>query len=155
MKDTSQVSIVYDNKAHKYEKVMKSFRYHFMLNQVIKSSLSNLNLKSPKILDIGCGTGLSTLEIKRYFPSAETYGLDCSEEMLKIYQDRFPHIQTILGDFNTPNKFTHLLNKKPFSFQSDSFDLIISAGAISEYGNPKTAIPFIHTLLKEKGILKK
>ncbi len=35
-----------------------------------------------KILDLGCGTGSTTLMVKRAFPSAEVIGLDLSPQML-------------------------------------------------------------------------
>ena len=41
-----------------------------------------------RVLDLGCGTGLLTLMIKQYVPTARVTGLDGDEEVLKIARDK-------------------------------------------------------------------
>jgi ubiquinone/menaquinone biosynthesis C-methylase UbiE len=41
-----------------------------------------------RILDLGCGTGSTTLVLKRAFPTAEVVGLDLSPHMLVVAQDK-------------------------------------------------------------------
>ena len=41
-----------------------------------------------RVLDLGCGTGLLTLMIKRSVPEAQVTGLDADEEVLKIAREK-------------------------------------------------------------------
>ncbi len=38
---------------------------------------------SGRVLEMGCGTGRNLIEVARRYPTAEVYGIDISEEMLK------------------------------------------------------------------------
>ncbi|MDJ0660946.1 MAG: class I SAM-dependent methyltransferase [Crocosphaera sp.] len=46
--------------------------------------LKTITLKPKKILDLGCGTGTNTLNLKKMFPEALVLGLDLSPYMLVI-----------------------------------------------------------------------
>lgn len=51
----------------------------------VRESLVNAIQGSPRrILDLGCGTGTTTLMVKRRFPEAEVIGLDLSPYMLVV-----------------------------------------------------------------------
>jgi len=43
-----------------------------------------------QILDFGCGAGRSLPHLKRYFPNAELWGFDVSEDSLKVARERMP-----------------------------------------------------------------
>lgn len=49
-----------------------------------------LDKKPSKILDFGCGTGRDTEYIKKYFPKAEIFGCDISQESLKLAEKYLP-----------------------------------------------------------------
>lgn len=50
------------------------------------------------ILDFGCGTGRSLEYIQKYFPEAEVYGCDVSEESLKIAANIIPEERLFVND---------------------------------------------------------
>lgn len=53
----------------------------------VRESLVNAIQGVPRrILDLGCGTGTTTLMLKRRFPNAEVVGLDLSPQMLVVAQ---------------------------------------------------------------------
>jgi len=55
----------------------------------VRESLVNAIQGSPRrILDLGCGTGTTTLLLKRRFPQAEVVGLDLSPHMLVVAQHK-------------------------------------------------------------------
>ena len=57
---------------------------------------------APKVLDLGAGTGLSTLFLLERFPGAQVTLLDFSEEMLAVARERFednPDINYVVGDY--------------------------------------------------------
>lgn len=55
-------------------------------------------LKPRRILDLGCGSGLSTLELRRAFKGAEIVGADISPDMLKAAAKRLPGVKFVAGD---------------------------------------------------------
>ena len=56
------------------------------------------DLKPRRILDLGCGSGLSTVELARAFPDAELIGVDLSPDMLKAAAKRLPKVRFLQGD---------------------------------------------------------
>ena len=51
-----------------------------------------------RVLDLGCGSGLSTLELRRAYPQAEIVGVDLSPDMLAAAARRLPDASFIEGD---------------------------------------------------------
>ncbi len=150
MQDSLKIKEVYNKRAKVYDKLMSKIRYHLTLKAILNSIELDMP-KNSKILDLGCGTGLATQILSIRYPNSEILGLDYSEEMLKLYQERFSQIRTIIGDFNQQNNFQTYPAKRLTSFKPDSFNLIVSTGAVSEYGDIGRVVPFIHELLKEEG----
>jgi len=54
-----------------------------------------------RALDLGCGSGLSTLELRRAFPEAEIVGVDLSPDMLSAAAKRLPEARFLEGDVAT------------------------------------------------------
>ena len=57
-----------------------------------------------------------------------------------------------LGDFNNGKDFYSYPENEKIKLSYNSYDLIISTGALSVYGNLNKAIPFVYGLLKDNGI---
>ncbi|MEZ4814770.1 MAG: class I SAM-dependent methyltransferase [Bdellovibrionota bacterium] len=79
----------------------------------IKKYPSNEKLK---ILDIGCGTGHFTAELKRHFPMSEVVGLDLSPWYLKEAEKKFP-------DSGIEWKFC---KAEKLDFEDNAFDVVTS-----------------------------
>ena len=79
---------------------------------IVKEKIKN----SPKrILDFGCGDGLSCELLKKVFPQAEVVGVDVSEESIKIAKERGCNCEFFVYDgFKLP-------------FEDEEFDLIFSS----------------------------
>jgi len=74
--------------------------YNEMLTALINAIPNNKD--SPKILDLGCGTGNITQKALNRFPEAEVTCLDLSENMIEIAKDKlssYENIEYIVGDF--------------------------------------------------------
>ena len=64
-----------------------------------KDLISRIELVNPKrILDVGCGSGNSTHELKKRWPNAEIIGIDNSSTMIEKAQLLYPEIDFRLMD---------------------------------------------------------
>lgn len=58
---------------------------------VREGAVEALRSQPRRILDLGCGTGSTTLQLKQRFPEAEVIGLDLSPDMLVMAQYKSSH----------------------------------------------------------------
>ncbi len=83
---------------------------------VREALINKIRVKPQYILDLGCGTGSTTLMLQEKFPIAEVIGLDLSPYML-IVADYKARIKDV------PIKWVHCDAKKT-NFKGNNFDLI-------------------------------
>ena len=96
---------------------------------------SMMKMKSGKALDLGCGTGNYTLELKKR--GFDVIGLDASEGMLKIARSK--GLNCIKGDaYSLP-------------FPDESFDLVLSVTMFEFIHEPEKVLVEIHRVLKPGG----
>ncbi|MBX7057866.1 MAG: class I SAM-dependent methyltransferase [Leptospirales bacterium] len=105
----------------------------------------------PRILDLGIGTGLASAALLRALPSAEITGIDFSQSMLSICERRLPAARLLRGDFHDWSALRTHRSGLPSSLSAEDFDLIVSAGAIFEYGHARRIIPLIQRSLRPGG----
>ncbi|WP_346291485.1 class I SAM-dependent methyltransferase [Sphaerothrix gracilis] len=86
---------------------------------VRQALVEQVKTKPRRILDLGCGTGSTTLLLKQAFPEAEVVGLDLSPYMLKVAADK---AQTQALDIT----FTHG-QAEATEFPAASFDLVTAS----------------------------
>lgn len=97
-----------------------------------------------RILDLACGTGISTLAIANRYPQAHVIGVDLRDEYLdiarrKVQQLKRPRIEFVSSraeDYRT----------------TDPFDCI-SASYLPKYADLNLLIPSLHRMLKPDGVL--
>jgi trans-aconitate 2-methyltransferase len=67
--------------------------------QPVRDLISRIQLPDPRrIIDLGCGPGNSTEELRRRWPAAEIIGLDSSQEMIEQARRAFPEGTWVAGD---------------------------------------------------------
>jgi 2-polyprenyl-3-methyl-5-hydroxy-6-metoxy-1,4-benzoquinol methylase len=103
-------------------------------------------LKPRRILDMGCGGGLSTLPLAAAFPGAEIYGVDIASPMLRYGHGR----AEALG---VPVHFSQQ-NAGHTNFADGSFDLVVSNLLLHEIPQKLTRqiIKECHRLLSPGGV---
>lgn len=151
MEESLKIREMYDKRASAYDSLLKKWRYHYTVRKILGSIDIDIS-KNARILDIGCGTGLATEILSSRFANAKLTGLDYSEEMLYLYKERFPRVEIISGDFNGGKIFYRFDDRKKVKLNNRSFDLVVSTGAVSEYGKKDVVIPLIYRLLHDGGI---
>ena len=82
--DLSYIKSLFDGFAYSFDNILTELGYSVpeTIAEYLKNNLKTKLFKKQQILDIGCGTGLCTEELKKYFPNEEYYGVDISEKML-------------------------------------------------------------------------
>ena len=107
-----------------------------------KEVLKEINWKSKKVLDVGCGPGIMAMELVKR--DCDFWGMDLSLEMLK-------QGNKIFG----PNRKVHFFTgtAENLCFSNNAFDAVISMGVIEFVNNDELAIKEMIRVLQPGGIL--
>lgn len=97
-------------------------------------------MKFQRILDVGCGTGMSTSPLVLAWENAEIIGIDLSKEMLEKAREILPTVTFIQRDCSKP------------LFDVGTFDLIFSNAFIQWLPNQEEFIENAFSMLNENGI---
>jgi demethylmenaquinone methyltransferase/2-methoxy-6-polyprenyl-1,4-benzoquinol methylase len=95
----------------KLELIGKELRTDTQLKDFIKPTY--------KLLDVGCGTGIST----GFFKAKEKYGVDPSKSLIRIARKNYPTITFTVG------------SAEQLLYKDKQFDIIISLTAIQNFDN--------------------
>lgn len=107
-----------------------------------KDLISRIEVINPKkILDVGCGSGNSTHELKKRWPNAEIIGIDNSKAMIEkarsLYDDTKFILQDATDDLSALGKF----------------DIIFSNAAIQRIPDHENLIKSLYNSLEDNGVL--
>ena len=110
-----------------------------------EKAIAAIKHKPQHILDLGCGTGSSTLMLKQAYPRAEVTGLDLSPYMLKIAEHKGKQADL---NINWQQGLAEATN-----FENAAFDLISIAFLFHEtpIEISQSVLKECHRLLKPKG----
>lgn len=110
--------------------------------QPAKDLISRIEKDNPaRIIDIGCGTGNSTAELKKRWPNAEIVGIDRSPHMIQKAKTDYPDIKWELSDASG--------NLKSLG----SFDVVFSNAAIQWMPNHNQLLEKLFNMLNKGGVL--
>ncbi|NUN14583.1 MAG: class I SAM-dependent methyltransferase [Myxococcales bacterium] len=132
----------------KFDNVASSYDWLTSLNPGYRKHLTwsakRLGLgPTPRILDLCCGTGISTEALLDVYPGAKIVALDASLQMLECAKRkrRLSNVQFIHGNAENPRQFG----------VNDSFDGIMMAYGIRNVPGRDTCLANILTLLRPLG----
>ena len=85
------------------------------------------SMKQPRVLEIGCGTGILTRKLFEKYPGAQFDITDISKEMLDVCSQKHPHRNAtfFILDGENPNLFK-------------TYDLIVSSMSIQWFTSPNS-----------------
>ena len=149
--DSNHIASMFDDIAPTYDKlnhilslnVDKSWRRKAVKR--LKKSLAYV--ANPKILDVACGTADSTIQIAKSIVNAEISGIDISDGMLKIGEEKVE--QQELSD-----RISFL--KSPaenIDFQDNTFDAVFVAFGVRNFSDRMKGLGEIMRVLKTNGTL--
>jgi len=116
-----------------------------LLKYTIKAYKVLPRIKSPRILDVGCGTGIPTIELAKLSKGHVT-GIDIDEDSLDILKRKIEN----KGLKNQISVIKESINN--MDFPKESFDIIWSEGAVFVIGFEKS-IDKWRVYLKSNGFL--
>ncbi len=118
-----------------YDKIAKGYNELHKEEQEKKLKIIKQYIKPQQdelLLDIGCGTGISTNW------NCKCIGIDPSKELLKIAKQNYPNKKFILG------------NAEELPFPNNHFDIIISLTAAQNFVDIEKAVQEINRVAKDK-----
>jgi predicted TPR repeat methyltransferase len=142
---------IYDRRAEKYDALMTAYRYPPAVRDIVGRAAAAVPAGG-KVLDVGCGTGFALEAVAGRRPDVQLTGLDIATGMLGVCRAKLPGTRLIIGDFNNPGRYQTFPENGPARLDDD-YDLIISTGAVSEYGHLPTTLPLLRRHLKAGGLL--
>ena len=117
-------------------------KYNFFYNLAYKLG-EFLNIQSfHKVIDIGCGYGVSVNAIKNEFKTNNVIGIDISEEMINFGKNLYPHLKLIVGD-----------GEEILKLFREKFDIAVYNASIFIFPDTLTAFKNAYEILSENGIL--
>ena len=108
--------------------------WSFLLKYYFLLSLRKLLPKEPtqrRVLEIGCGAGVSTIIFKKWFPNAFITAIDYDETEIKMAKIRLKNLKNII---------VLRADATALPFSAGSFDLVIETNTFHHIKNWQTAI---------------
>ncbi len=141
LKDPDNVKAFYAKWADDYDHQMTHNLNYVSPEFIARAMQQFLVNKDAKILDMGCGTGLTASQM---FISGYTqlYGIDLSAEMVKVAAERGIYTGLKTADIN-----------HPLDYDDDAFDGVISSGTFTHGHVGAQPLAEIFRILKPDGIL--
>jgi 2-polyprenyl-3-methyl-5-hydroxy-6-metoxy-1,4-benzoquinol methylase len=127
------------------EEVLYSTNYEFvkyLCTGVFKSH------KEIKILDVGCGTGFSTLKIAQQNPEALITAIDLSPTSITIAEDRLRKAGILMDNIKFITADLMMLEDI-----NDRFDYIVCTGVLHHLESPEKGLDFLKLHLTSDGII--
>lgn len=104
----------------------------------ILDALRKLNIRCPKILDFGCGTGWLSAILGRFGP---TTGIDLSLLAIEKARQKYPDVQFIASDF------------VDLEMRDEKFDIVVSQEVIEHVADQAGYVSLAAQFLRPRGYL--
>jgi len=131
----------YEKWADDYDQQMMGNLRYLSPGHIAQLLIENLLEPRPEILDIGCGTGLTSQPLYDHgFNRID--GLDFSADMLRVAGERNIYRQLIEADLN-----------QPLAITDSSYHAVISSGTFTHGHVDATPLDEIFRVLKQNGLL--
>ena len=126
--DLGYIKTIFDNFAPSFDNILTELDYCVpqSIAEFIKENLKTKLFKKQQILDLGCGTGLCSEELKKIFPNEEYYGVDISDKMLNEASKKNIYKELYVDDI------TNFLTKN-----NNKYHVIIAGDVLTYMGDLK------------------
>ena len=139
---------VFDKRPYKEKELSRLIRlsdfYDSYTKNILEKIKKDTETKIESIIDIGAGTGHTTVLLKKLFPNAEVTYFDASKELL-IYSKKLAEVNNCRINFINGDILLYKFEKK--------YDLIFSRFALKHIFTPQKAIDIMCGALNKKGTI--
>jgi SAM-dependent methyltransferase len=111
----------------------------------ISDHVRERNMHPVKILDLGCGDGLTSFYFRRFFPGSFLFGLDVSGESISMSRKR-----------NIANSEFNVYDGRDIPHEPETFDIILMANVLHHITDDERKLQMIkecHRVVKSSGYL--
>ena len=133
-----EIKSLYTDFAPKYDKYALN-KGKYIVHKELGGELASKLRRNSKVLDLGCGTGLSSTELFKI--DCEVTGIDLSKEMLEEAK-KLPFKRLICQNI-----------EEPLNVKEDYFDGVIMLGTTEFVQKPELLFKEINKKLKKDGLL--
>ncbi len=141
LKNSESMRLFYAKWAQEYDQQMVGGLNYSSPGLIASMLMAHLDDRDAKILDLGCGTGLTVCTLAEQ-GFTNLYGIDLSREMVEVANRKGLYKGLKVGDVNLP-----------LEYESDSFDGVISSGTFTHGHVGPGPLNEIFRILKPAGIL--
>ena len=140
----------WDGQAKKYKDSVTAVNFDPLMEELERHFIEKFMRNNESVCDLGCGNGLTLLELAKKFPASVFYGVDSSAEMIKVAEDKkrassLKNIHFYTADAAGKNM------RRIFDFRFDK--ILTKRLLINLKGRKKAkAVQNIHFLLKKRGM---
>ena len=99
--------------------------------RMTRATLENLDGGVKSLIDIGCGDGTYTAEIKKAFPKMKIAGTDPAEKALMLAKKKYGNIKFFVSN---------ILDRKTFASKVSGYDVAVLRGVLHHLNDPELAI---------------
>lgn len=100
-----------------------------------------LDLRTKRILDLGCASGHFTSRIQSYLMQAQVIGVDVYEPFIHFSREKYPGLDCVCAD----------AHKLPF--YDECFDVVVLSEVLDHVVDPKTVLLEARRILRDGGSL--
>jgi len=138
--DKRRAMVFYEHFSKVYDLLNIFFYTDTMRNEVVE--LANIRQGS-RVLDIGCGTGYTTEAVLKRLELGEVIGIDLTPQQLRKAARKLKPEKVRLSLFRG--------DADNLPFKDETFDAVISVGALEYFPNPKGALQEMARVVKHGG----
>lgn len=141
--DTDFIRATFDSFAPEFDNTLAALNYQApdLIEQILQQNLKTSFFNKYHILDLGCGTGLCGEKIKRFATFKGLTGVDISEKMLEMAQQKNIYSRLICDDI------CHYMENNNYHYE-----IVVASDVLTYFGDLTKVLVRISRALKSGGV---
>lgn len=132
------VKLYYKNKKYFNEKWGADFSDSYRIQTELLSAIKEKSDERMKILEVGCGLGMTMSRLKYLYPNSIVKGIESNEAVAGV---AVSYMDVLCGD----------IENMEFTFEKESFDYVIFGNSLEKMKEPLSALEKIKPYIKKGG----
>lgn len=161
-KDTGTISAMFNGIAHSYDMLNHIFSLNidkYWRRQMVEFLKSSMDVEQPKVLDIACGTGDSSIAL--YKAGMNVSGMDIAQKMLDIAVEKNAHLKRKAARYDAKHPEAPLpplpdyifASAEKLPFETGKFDAVTISFGIRNFNRRSSCLSEIYRVMKPGGVL--